>query len=133
MQTFTRQELDAMATNDDAVTIPTLPSRSLPATLAFYGRLGFDGELIGGGYAILTRGPIELHFFPHPDLDPYACYAGCYVRLHGVDALHAALATADLPAQGIPRLERVEDKPWGMREFAVIDPDGSLLRIGQEI
>ena len=131
MQAFTEQEQDAMATDDDAVTIPTLPSRSLPATLAFYGRLGFDGELIGDGYAILTRGPIELHFFPHPDLDPYACYAGCYVRLHGVDALHAELAAANLPAQGIPRLERVADKPWGMREFALLDIDGNLVKFGR--
>jgi catechol 2,3-dioxygenase-like lactoylglutathione lyase family enzyme len=131
MQTFTRQELDAMATDDDAVTIPTLPSRSLPATLAFYGRLGFDGELIGDGYAFLTRGAIELHFFPHPDLKPHECYAGCYVRLQGVDALHAELAAANLPAQGIPRLERVEDKPWGMREFALLDIDGNLIKFGR--
>jgi uncharacterized glyoxalase superfamily protein PhnB len=26
-----------------------------------------------------------------------------------------------------------EDKPWGMREFAVVDPDGSLLRIGTPV
>lgn len=25
------------------------------------------------------------------------------------------------------------DKPWGMREFAVVDDDGNLLRIGQEL
>ena len=117
--------------HDDAVTIPTLPSRSLPATIAFYRRLGFNGTLIGDGYAILTRGPIELHFFPHPDLNPQACYSGCYVRLQDVDALHADLAAANLPAQGIPRLERVEDKPWGMREFALLDADGNLLKFGR--
>jgi hypothetical protein len=27
----------------------------------------------------------------------------------------------------------LEDKPWGLREFAVVDPDGNLLRIGQLI
>lgn len=115
----------------DAIAIPTLPSRSLPATVAFYGRLGFDGELIGDGYAILTRGSIELHFFPHPDLEPDACYAGCYVRLQAVDALHAELAAARLPLQGIPRLEPVEDKPWGMREFALLDNDGNLIKFGR--
>jgi uncharacterized glyoxalase superfamily protein PhnB len=25
------------------------------------------------------------------------------------------------------------ERPWGMREFAVIDPNGSLLRIGAPI
>ena len=119
--------------HDDAVTIPTLPSRSLPATIAFYRRLGFDGTLIGDGYAILTRGSIELHFFPHPDLKPQECDAGCYVRLQDVDALHAELAAAQLPPHGIPRLERVEDKPWGMRDFALIDADGNLLKFGRVI
>jgi len=27
----------------------------------------------------------------------------------------------------------LEDKPWGLREFAVIDLDGNLVRIGQII
>jgi hypothetical protein len=29
------------------------------------------------------------------------------------------------------RLDRLEEKPWGMREFAMVDPDGNLIRIGQ--
>jgi len=41
--------------------IPTLPGRSLPATLAFYERLGFEGELLADGtYLIVERGSIEL-------------------------------------------------------------------------
>jgi hypothetical protein len=28
-------------------------------------------------------------------------------------------------------MDRLEAKPWGMTEFAVIDEDGNLLRIGQ--
>lgn len=121
----------AAALHDDATTIPTLPSRSLPATIALYQRLGFDGELIGDGYAILRRGPIELHFFPHPDLKPAAGGAGCDVRLQDVDDLHAALAVAHLPRHGIPRMERVENTPWGLREFALIDADGHLLKFGR--
>ncbi len=30
-------------------------------------------------------------------------------------------------------MDALEDKPWGLREFAVVDPDGKLLRIGQVI
>ena len=115
----------------DAEVIPTLPSRSLPRTIAFYEKLGFDGEMIGDGYAILTLGGIELHFFPHPDLKPEDCYSGCYVRVSEVDRLHTQLCTALLPAKGIPRMETVEDKPWGMREFALIDLDGNLLKFGE--
>lgn len=113
--------------------IPTLPSRSLPATLAFYARLGFTGRLLGVGdsYAILTRGDVEIHFFAHPTLRPEVSYGGCYLRVAHADALYEALRSAALPGSGIPRMDVIADKPWGMREFAVVDEDGNLLRIGQ--
>lgn len=118
---------------DRDLAIPTLPSRSLPATVAFYARLGFESELFGDHYAILTRGDLELHFFAHPDLVPATSHAGCYLRVRDVDRLHADLRRAALPAHGIPRMDAPGDKPWGMREFAIVDPDGNLLRIGQVI
>jgi catechol 2,3-dioxygenase-like lactoylglutathione lyase family enzyme len=122
-----------MQSNDLA--IPILPSRSLPSTLAFYERLGFDGEILGEGdaYAILTRGDIELHFFLHTELVPAESYAGCYVRVADVEPLYNAFLAAGLPMRGIPRMVAIESKPWGMREFAMIDEDGNLLRVGQEL
>lgn len=33
----------------------------------------------------------------------------------------------------IPRMDVLEDKPCGLREFALIDVDGNLLRIGEII
>ncbi|MCT8357930.1 VOC family protein [Xanthomonas citri pv. anacardii] len=95
--------------NVEAQTIPTLPSRSIPQTVAFYRQLGFVGDAHphDAGYAILRRGD--------------------------VDAVHAAMQLAALPERGIPRLDPVGDKPWGMREFAIVDESGNLLRIGQVI
>ncbi|PNY82682.1 bleomycin resistance protein [Deinococcus koreensis] len=112
--------------------IPTLPSRSLPQTLAFYQRLGFGGELRGGDtYAVVQRDGVEFHFFFHPELRPGESSAGFYLRVEDVDGVYQDFAVARLPQQGIPRMDALEDKPWGMREFAVVDPDGNLLRIGQ--
>lgn len=119
--------------HEDAAVIPILPSRSLLRTIDFYRKLGFNGEVVGDGYAILTRGSIELHFFAHPELKPEECYSGCYIRLRDVDRIWAQLSAANLPVQGIPRMEPVEDKPWGMREFALLDEDGNLLKFGQEL
>ncbi len=113
--------------------IPTLPSRSLARTQAFYERLGFTAERFGDPYLIVERGSLELHFFPYPDLDPASSSFGAYLRVDDVDALHAAFARAGLPAQGIPRLTAPEHKPWGMREFALVDLDGSLLRVGRVV
>lgn len=113
--------------------IPILPSRSIDATVEFYGRLGFEGgpHPFNSSYAILRRGQIELHFFEHEALVPAHSVAGCYLRVRDVDTLHREFASASLPSTGIPRMDTLENKPWGLREFAVVDPDGSLLRIGQ--
>ncbi|MEP7041929.1 MAG: VOC family protein [Dokdonella sp.] len=115
------------------IAIPTLPSRSLRDTLAFYRRLGFEGEILGidDSYAILTRSTVELHFFSHPDLRSAESSAGCYIRVLDVESLYRAFALGELPRKGIPRMDALEDKPWGMREFAIVDEDGNLLRIGQ--
>jgi catechol 2,3-dioxygenase-like lactoylglutathione lyase family enzyme len=112
--------------------VPILPSRSLSDTVAFYRRLGFEGDVHEfGDYAILTRGTVELHFFTHRALRPEESHAGCYLRVRDAAAWHRELSSAQLPLHGIPRMDPPEDKPWGMREFAVVDPDGNLVRIGQ--
>lgn len=113
--------------------IPTLPSRSLSKTLAFYAQLGFDGGLAGDAYAILTRGDLELHFFLHTQLRPEESHFMCYLRVADVESLHRAFMRAALPAHGRPRMTPLELKPWGMKEFAIVDGDGTLLRIGQVV
>ena len=115
---------------------PILPSRDLDRTAAFYGRLGFDvGVRIDppeNPYMILYIGDLWLHFFAHEG-DPARSDAMCYLHLDDPDAWAARLRALELPATGIPRFEDVEDKPWGMREFALVDPDGTLLRGGRDV
>lgn len=113
--------------------IPILPSRSLPRALAFYARLGFEGEILGEGdaYAIFSRGELEPHFFLHTELVPAESWAGSYLRVADVEPLYKSFLAAGLPKRGIPRMAAIENKPWGMREFAVVDEDGNLLRVGQ--
>ncbi len=114
--------------------IPLLPSRSLAATFAFYQRLGFTGEVMAmGTYAVLERGDLELHFFLHHDLQPEQSHFQCYLRVGDARALHREFSTAALPAHGIPRLTAIEAKPWGMLEFALVDPEGTLVRVGEPL
>jgi catechol 2,3-dioxygenase-like lactoylglutathione lyase family enzyme len=117
--------------------IPILPARDLNETRAFYERLGFQAAgwwpTEFGGYAILHRGDLNMHFFSFKDISPAQNYAQCYWRVNDVDALYAEFRAAGLSRSGTPRLESVEDKPWGMREFSVIDPNGNLVRIGRQV
>ena len=49
---------------------PNLPARDLGATREFYATLGFAPRYADDGWLILTRGELQLEFFPYPDLDP---------------------------------------------------------------
>jgi catechol 2,3-dioxygenase-like lactoylglutathione lyase family enzyme len=117
--------------------VPILPARDLQETRAFYERLGFAtwgfwaAEF--GGYAILGREHVEMHFFLDAGLDPGKNSAGCYWRVDDADALHAEYRPLGLPSSGMPRLTNVEDKPWGTREFALVDPSGNLVRVGHPL
>ena len=115
----------------DVGAFPILPARDLLETRRFYERLGFS--TVGwwpdkfGGYAIVTRDALQMHFFRFPELDPASTYAKCYWRVAEVDALYAEIVRAGVTAS------RPEDKPSGMREFALSDPNGTLVRVGQPL
>ena len=81
----------------------------------------------------MTRSTLELHFFENPELDPATNDGGCYLRVGDVDGFHKAFAHLKLPAAGIPRLSPVRDEAWGMREFHLVDPSGTLVRVGMAI
>jgi catechol 2,3-dioxygenase-like lactoylglutathione lyase family enzyme len=114
---------------------PILPSLDLAATAAFYARLGFEQTgLWPDEYLIVTRGDVGLHFFFAPDVDPRTSIAGCYLYVSDADSLFAEFSRLGLPADGIPRLHGApQDTDYGLREFALVDPDGNLLRIGSSL
>jgi catechol 2,3-dioxygenase-like lactoylglutathione lyase family enzyme len=105
-----------------------LPARDFDATAAFYAKLGFDVGYKDAQWMILRRGVLELEFFPYPDLDPYGSSFSACVRVDDLDVLYAAFAKAGLPSQAIPRLTPPRTEPFGLRFFALVDLDGSLLR-----
>jgi catechol 2,3-dioxygenase-like lactoylglutathione lyase family enzyme len=111
---------------------PILPCREVAAAEAFWLRLGFATEYRDDDYLLIRREGAEVHFWRNPALEPALNDAGAYLRASDVDALDREWGALGLPGAGIPRLVRVEDKPWGMRELALVDPDGNLIRAGQE-
>ncbi|CAO3404372.1 bleomycin resistance protein [Azospirillum palustre] len=112
---------------------PILPVRDVRAALAHYRGLGFtvtayDEAAADPVYGFLDWGGVGLHLTRVPDLDPERSVVACYLYVSDADALHAAWTAAE--AGG--RLTAVSDTPYGLREFAHIDPDGNLLRVGSE-
>lgn len=109
-----------------------LPAIDFDATEAFYARLGFETEFKDSGWMILSRGALELEFFPYPDLVPRQSSFSACVRVAGLDDLYRDWQPAGLSPAGIPRLTPPKLEPFGLRMFALVDPNGSLLRCIEE-
>jgi len=117
-----------MSPETDRITA-NLPARDLLQTGAFYRRLGFQIDFQDEGWMIVSRGSLELEFFPYPELDPWTSSFSACVRVSDVDALYAEWAQAGLPTQGIPRLTPPRNEPFGLSMAALVDLNGSLLRL----
>jgi hypothetical protein len=107
-----------------------LPARDFDATAAFYQALEFAVSFQDAGWMIMRRGPLELEFFPYPDLDPRQSSFSACVRVDDLDALYADFLKASLPndSRSIPRMNPPRTEPFGLRFFGLVDLDGSLLR-----
>ncbi len=111
---------------------PILPSRQISKSEEFYLRLGFHTIYRDHQYLLMKRENAEVHFFLNEQHIPEKCDHGAYLRPSDIEALSAEFATLELPDRGIPRFEPVEPKPWRMKELVIVDPDGNLIRAGQE-
>lgn len=109
-----------------------LPAINIDDTEAFYAKLGFETGFKDDGWMILERGGLELEFFPHPELDPRESWFSACVRVTDLDGLYRDFQAAGLPGFGIPRLTAPMLEPFGLRMFALIDLNGSLLRCIEE-
>ena len=79
---------------------------------------------------MVERDGIQIHFFLFKDLDPKENYGQVYIRTDAIDQLYRSLVDRDVrihPNGGL------QIKPWGQREFALLDPDQNLLTFGQGI
>ncbi len=111
--------------------IPKLPMRNKNATRDFYiNRLGFKEIGDYEGYLMVQKESIEIHFFEFKDLDPKENYGQVYIRTKDIEILYNSLLAnkTEIHPNGA-----LNTKPWGQKEFALLDPDTNLLTFGQSI
>jgi hypothetical protein len=111
---------------------PNLPSRNFEKTAKFYSTIGFAQGFRDEGWMILSNRAIILEFFPHPDLKPSTSWFSCCLRLDDLDGFYASCKAAGVPeaTSGQPRIQPPRNE-GEMRIGALIDPDGSLIRLIQ--
>ncbi|WP_082441910.1 bleomycin resistance protein [Sphingomonas sp. Leaf33] len=115
------------------IATPNLPSRNFEETATFFGKLGFNETWRDANWMILKHGEITLEFFPYPDLDPASSSFSCCFRLDDVSAFYTAILAAGVSEKrsGWPRAHKPKPEPWGGVVGALIDPDGTLIRLVQ--
>jgi len=112
---------------------PKLPMRNKAATLDFYiNKLGFQrtGKEDFDGYLMVRKDHIEIHFFEFKALDPNENYGQVYIRTNDIDPLYQTLLDQKI---AIHPNGPLEIKPWGQKEFSLLDPDNNLLTFGQSL
>ncbi len=112
---------------------PKLPMRDKNITKEYYIKgLGFNelGTLDYDGYLMLEKDKIQIHFFEFKELDPKENYGMVYIRTDDIENLYKSLLEKKIKIHPNGPLET---KPWGQKEFALLDPDNNLLTFGQSI
>jgi catechol 2,3-dioxygenase-like lactoylglutathione lyase family enzyme len=110
---------------------PKLPMRAKSATREFYiNQLGFSewGNEDFAGYLMVKKDNIEIHFFEFRDLDPKENYGQVYIRTDDIESFYKSLLEKNI---SIHPNGPLQTKPWGQREFSLLDPDNNLLTFGQ--
>jgi catechol 2,3-dioxygenase-like lactoylglutathione lyase family enzyme len=109
-----------------------VPAKDLAESIAFYEALGFEAIRESDELAYLRLGSTAF------------LLSQFYLREHAENfVMHLLVANADdwhrnVEASGVVekfsvRLSLPDDRPWGIRDFTLIDPTGVLWRIGHVI
>lgn len=112
---------------------PKLPMRNKDITKDFYIiKLGFTqfGSADYDGYLMLKKDHIQIHFFEFKALNPKENYGQVYIRTNAIDELYQSFIDNNV---AIHPNGKLQIKPWGQKEFALLDPDNNLLTFGEAI
>lgn len=106
-----------------------VPARNFHLSKRFYEAIGFTLEWSTSDIACFRNGPSRflLQDFHVPD----SAHTAMSLTVEDVDAWwkHVAVQASDFGIAVAPP----EDRPWGVRDFPMLDPTGVLWRIGQPL
>ncbi|WP_342451135.1 bleomycin resistance protein [Piscinibacter koreensis] len=101
-----------------------LASLDIERSVGFFAsKLGFSSvHAQQGVYGVVRRGAVSIHFWACAERH-IAENTSCRVQVDGVAELFEACAAFGIVHPNAP----LEAKPWGSREFSILDPDGNLV------
>lgn len=107
---------------------PALASLDITRSVEFFcSRLGFAKVYAEQKvYGIVSRGPVHIHFWACDDRR-IAENTSCRIRVQNIDSLYTQCSGFGIVHPNAP----LASKPWGSREFGVLDPDGNLVTFAE--
>jgi hypothetical protein len=106
--------------------IPTLASLSFEETSDFYSRLDFDVLHSDISFLLMHRDGVRLSFWLTGNRRvPQA--TSCWLEVCGIVSLYAQFKALDI----VHRKGHLDTKPWGTREFSIVDCHGNLIRFSE--
>jgi catechol 2,3-dioxygenase-like lactoylglutathione lyase family enzyme len=108
--------------------IPILAFLDLKESVDFYRALGFTADDKWGNYLICSRDHIEIHLWKCDDPE-IPKQTGCYVRVTDVQAVYEECQKLGVVHPNGP----LENKPWGIRQFSILDNSGNIIHFGEYI
>lgn len=98
----------------------------------FVEKLGFTVKRRVDGWSFLNLDNFHLMVghcegeIPARDTNNHSYFA--YINCEDIDELYE-----QYKGRGVEFIQHVSSKPWGMREFGVVTPEGHRIMFGQEI
>jgi hypothetical protein len=106
--------------------IPKLASLDIQRSIAFFEKLGFIKSAHYPDYGIVQLDAVQIHFWLCADpAVPHA--TGCRINVSDIEALFANYSKLGVIHPNDP----LSLKPWGLREFSILDIDGNLVTFSE--
>jgi len=104
--------------------IPVLASLDIERNAEFFATtLGFAKvHVVQGAYGIVANDSVQIHFWACTDRH-IAEATSCRVQVRAIEPLYRVCESHAIVHLNAP----LETKPWGTKEFAILDPDGNLV------
>jgi catechol 2,3-dioxygenase-like lactoylglutathione lyase family enzyme len=110
---------------------PMLAVADMDETILFYRDvLGFAPTTKSSDYAIVRRDGLTIHFQKAASDEVMACVRGhteIYIEVSGIKALWEEVK----PLKDRYKIRDLFDRPYGMTEFHIEDPNGCLVFVGE--
>jgi catechol 2,3-dioxygenase-like lactoylglutathione lyase family enzyme len=101
--------------------------RDVDRSVAFYTDLGFELLRHDGGFALLAWEGVRFMVEQRPELAPVGSIPSMNVRILVPDV---DVVWRKVNERGIPVFAPIGYRPYGLRDFTIVDPDGFGVRFG---